>query len=103
MGVLAWSRASGRIPSILMMTTCAIPTCGADVGAGGRVAVGRLVAVGAGDDVKVGGCVAMAVAVGGSVVVGAGVAVEVGDREAVGVGVSVAECAGVEVGSATPT
>jgi hypothetical protein len=94
MGVLAWSKASGRIPSTLIMTTWAIPACGVAVGGGGRAAVGRLVAVGASVGVEVGTRVAVAVAAGGAVAVRTSVDVEVGDGVA---------AAGVEVGSAMLT
>jgi hypothetical protein len=72
------------------------------VGVGGRVAAGRLVAVGASVGVEVAVCVA--VAVGRSVAVRTSVGVEVGGGVAVAVGrLVVAAGAGVEVGSAMLT
>jgi hypothetical protein len=86
------------------MTTWAIPACGVAVGVSGRVAVGRLVAMGAGVGVEVGTRVAVAVAVGGSVAVRTRVCVEVGERVSVAVGrLVVAAGAGVEAGSAMLT
>jgi predicted thioesterase len=86
------------------MTTWAIPACGVAVGGGGRVAIGRLVAVGASVGVEVGTRVAVAVAVGRSVAVRTSVGVEDGDRVAVAVGwLAVAAGAGVETGSALLT
>ena len=90
-GVSAKSRASGRKPSTLIMTTCVISACSVAVGV--RVAVGRVAVVADGVGVEVG----VSVVVGRGVVLGARVGVEVGLSVTVGRGVVWGARVGVEV------